>query len=404
MTADHISLAEARRLALAAQGFAARRPERAGWRRVAGAIERMGLLQLDSVNVLARSHYLPVFARAGAYDQAALDARAFDAKRRTMFEYWAHEASLLPLALHPLLRWRMARAERMQDVYSGLAKFARANRTYVAAVLAELRDRGPLFVSDLSNPGARRAPGWWSWNEGKAALEYLFCTGQVTAHSRRNFERVYDLTERALPAEILALPTPPEDEAQRELIRIAAGALGVATETDLRDYFRLPVADTKARLAELVEAGELVPTMVETWRHPAYRAKDATAPRRVHAAALLSPFDPLVWERARTERLFDFHYRLEIYTPAHKRRFGYYVLPFLLGERLVARVDLKSDRPQGVLRVLATHGESGVDRPAVAQALAQELRRMADWLGLAHVQIGPRGDLARELRGAARTS
>jgi hypothetical protein len=402
MTIERIGLAEARRMALAAQGFAARRPERAGARRVAGAIERMGLLQLDSVNVLARSHYLPVFARVGAYDQASLDARAFDARRRTMFEYWAHEASLLPLALHPLLRWRMARAERLQDIYSGLAKFARENGTYVASVLAELRARGPLCVSDLSNPGPRRTPGWWGWNEGKAALEYLFCTGQVTAHSRRNFERVYDLTERALPAEILALPTPREGDAQRELIRIAARALGVATETDLRDYFRLPVADTKARIAELVEAGELAPTAVETWRHPAYRARDATAPRRVHAAALLSPFDPLIWERTRTERLFGFHYRIALYTPAHKRVHGYYVLPFLLGERLVARVDLKSDRQEGVLRALAAHGEPDIDRPSVAAALAQELARMARWLGLGRVAIGARGDLARELRRAAR--
>jgi uncharacterized protein YcaQ len=406
-TTHHLSLAEARRIALVAQGFGARRTAGpAGWRRVHGAVERMGLLQLDSINVLVRSHYLPVFSRLGAYDQAALDARAFAPRRRALFEYWGHEASLLPLDLHPLLRWRMARAERLDGVYGECAGLARDKPGYVAAVLAEVRDRGPISARELGEKG--NGGGWWQWHDGKTALEYLFWSGQVTTASRRGFERVYDLTERVLPAELLARPTPPEAEAQRALLRLAARALGVATEADLRDYFRLPAREAKARVAELAEDGALVPAAVEGWRQPAYLdpsfetafSPGARAPRRVRGAALLSPFDPLVWERARTERLFGFRYRLEVYTPAPKRRHGYYVLPFLLDERLAARVDLKADRPAGALRVLAAHGEAGIDEGRVAAALDEELARLAAWLGLERVVLGRRGDLLPALRRA----
>ena len=405
-TSDSLSQAQARRIALAAQGFGARRnagDKPAGWARMRKTVERMGLLQLDSVNVLVRSHYLPIFSRLGAYDTAALDREAFQPRRRALFEYWAHEASLLPLELQPLLRWRMARAARGEGLYKSYVDFAREQPAYIRQVLNELRAQGPLCVRELSDPG-KRSKEMWARHKGKMALEYLFWTGQVTAAGRRNFERVYDLTERALPAAVLERPTPPEDEAVRALVALAGRALGVATETDLRDYFRLPVTATRQALAALVEAGELLPVTVEGWRQPAYLDPAARLPRRVRGAALLSPFDPLVWERARTERLFDFRYRIEIYTPAAQRRHGYYVLPFLLDEALVARVDLKADRAAGLLRVQAAHKEDGLAPEAIAAPLAEELGRLAGWLGLEGVKAGRRGDLApalgRQLRRA----
>lgn len=260
----------------------------------------------------------------------------------------------------------------------------------------KFRERGPLSARELSNRG--RLGGSWRWGDGKTALEYLFWSGQITAHTRRRFERVYDLTERVLPADIIALPTPTESEAQRKLVQLAARALGVATEADLRDYFRLPTINTKRRIAELVENGDLLSVQVDGWRGCTYLDPRARIPRRVFGSALLSPFDPLIWERSRTERLFDFRYRLEIYTPAEKRKHGYYVLPFLLNERLVARVDLKVDRLSRTLCVLAAHGEVGIDGARVAQALAQELYRLTAWLGLKHVALTRRGNLARSLR------
>jgi uncharacterized protein YcaQ len=397
-----LSRSEARRIALAAQGFGARRrPSDPGWRRLRGAIERMGLLQLDSINTVVRSHYLPLFSRLGPYDMATLDAKAFDPRRRALVEYWGHEASLLPLHLHPLLRWRMARAERLEGLYSGIADFVRAKRDYVDGVRDEITRRGPSSARDFNERGAGK--GMWDWHDGKTALEYLFWSGQVTAVTRRGFERIYDLTERALPAAILDRPTPPEDEAQRALLRIAARALGVATEADLRDYFRLSSADARARLPELVEDGAVVPVRVEGWRQPAYLDPDARVPRRIEGSALLSPFDPLVWERGRTERLFGFRYRIEIYTPAAKRRYGYYVLPFLLDGHLVARVDLKADRAAGALRVLAAHAEDMVEPGRVCEALAAELHAMTAWLGLESLAVENRGALAGPLAHAAPT-
>ena len=402
MTTESLSLKDARRIALAAQGFGVRQARgRASWRRMRDSIERMGLLQIDSVNVLARSHYLPLFSRLGPYDQATLDRKTFHPKRRELFEYWAHEASLLPFALHPLLRWRMAQAERGVGIYRGYVEFARERRDYVEGVLSEIRDRGPLSGREVTNAG-RRGKEMWARNDGKTALEYLFWCGRVTATRRNNFERVYDLTERALPDAVLAEPTPPEPEAQKALLKIAAGALGVATATDLRDYFRLPATAAKRGLNELVEAGDLIPATVQGWRQPAFLDPAAPAPRRFRGAALLSPFDPLIWERSRTHRLFDFHYRIEIYTPQPKRRHGYYVLPFLLNERLVARVDLKADRAARRLRVQAAHDEAGVDHGAVAAALATSLRRMAAWLDLDAVGVGRRGNLTTALRRALR--
>jgi uncharacterized protein YcaQ len=376
---ERLSAAEARRLALASQGFADPPPEAepTGWdlRRV---LSRVGLLQIDSVNVLERAHYLPAFSRLGAYSTASLDRLSHRAPRR-LFEYWGHEASLLPVELHPLLRWRMDRAG--DDAWGGMRRIADERPDLVAEVLAQVRDRGPIAASELTTERPRRSGPWWDWSDSKRALEWLFWSGQVSSARRRRFERLYDVPERVLPARVIAEPTPAPEDAQRELLRIAARSLGVAAEADLRDYFRLPAADAKPRVAELVEAGELIPVEVEGWgRTQGYLRAGARIPRAVDAAALIGPFDSLIWARPRVERIFGFEYRLEIYVPAPKRVHGYYVLPFLLGDRLVARVDLKADRAAGVLRVLATHLEPAA-APGTQAALDAELERMAAWLG-----------------------
>jgi uncharacterized protein YcaQ len=394
---DSLSRREAARIALAAQGLnRARRPGRKTRAHLQQTLDRVGLLQMDSVNVLTRAHYMPMFSRMGEYDPVLLDNAAWEPKRRSLFEYWAHEASLLPMSLQPHMRWRMARAERMEGIYGGIASVAREKPEFVESVYREVEQRGPVAASDLDRAN-HKGSSWWDWTETKIVLEYLFWAGRITTATRRGFERAYDLTERVIPAIIRDIPTPAEADAQRHLIGIAARALGVATEPDLRDYFRLDVADSKARVAELVEAKRLIPVAVQGWRHPAYLHADAARPARVAARALVSPFDPLVWERDRTERLFGFRYRIEIYTPAHKREFGYYVLPFLLGDRLVARVDLKADRKGAILRVAAAHLEAGADAGRTARELAAELRLMAGWLGLADVVVEPRGALAGEL-------
>jgi len=402
MVKVRLSADEARRLALGAQGFGARRtasPSR--WPQVEAAIARMGLLQIDSVNILVRSHYLPVYSRIGNYPREALDRCAFEPGRnRTYFEYWAHEASILPVALQPLLRWRMRRAEAGSEIYGGVHRFARENPDYIAAVLDEIARHGARSASELDDPGERSGP-WWGWHKGKTALEYLFWTGQVTTAFRRGFERVYDLTERVLPAAVMDRPTPDEADAIRELARLGAIAHGVATQIEIRDYFRLPVAETRRALGELVEAGALVEAEVEGWRHPAYLDPAAAVPARNVATALLSPFDPLVWNRDRAERLFDFHYRLEFYTPGHKRNFGYFVMPFLHRGRLVARVDLKAERKSGTLDVIGVFAEASVRREdKVLAALAGELRHLADWLGLPEVVARERPGLTAGLRAA----
>ena len=394
---NKIGAAAARRLALAAQGFGIQRSDGvANLGHVKRAIERLGLLQIDSVNVLARAHYLPLFSRLGNYDSTHLDGLAWGRRSsRGLFEFWAHEASLLPLGSQPLLRWRMARAAAGTSK-GKLQEFRREKAAYIEEVRREVEDRGPIAASELASGGPKRGP-WWGWNDGKLALEWLFFAGIVTTSTRRgSFERVYDLTERVLPADIQALPTPSPEEAQRQLLRLSARALGVATEFDLRDYYRLPVADTKARLAELVEAGDLIPVEVEGWNRPAFLDPAARQPRRIEARALLAPFDPLIWERDRTERIFNFFYRIEIYTPVAKRKHGYYVLPFLLGDRLVGRVDLKSDRANSKLLVPAAHLEPGIVPRDVAAPLYEELRLMADWLGLEGLTLPPNGALGRE--------
>lgn len=397
---DTLSNLQARRLALVAQGFAGpKRDGTANWTRIESAIAKMNLLQIDSVNVLVRSHYLPVFARAGHYSHDTLDQRTFGKRKRRFFEYWAHEASLLPLDFYPLLRWKMERARDGIGEHKYLEKFGSEQKAYVDKVRAHVSANGPTAVSDLPDPGDRIG-GWWGWSKGKIALEYLFHTGEVTAATRRVFERLYDLPERVLPAETLNAPAIPEEEAVRRLIDLSAQAMGVASEADLRDYFRLPVDAFKRALPQVIEAGILVPVKVEGWTVKAYRHRDTGAPRKAGGHALLSPFDPLVWERSRAERLFDFRYRIEIYTPQEKRIYGYYVLPFLEGDRLTARFCLKADRQEGLLRVNAAHGEEGIDAVPTAEAAAPELRRMAQWLGLEDVTAAARGSLAKPLRQA----
>jgi uncharacterized protein YcaQ len=399
-----LAASEARRIALAAQGFAKPRPETApDWRALRRTIKALGLLQIDSVNVLVRAHYLPLFSRLGPYDRAAFDAKTYRRHPSALFEYWAHEASLLPMELQPLLRWRMERARRHDGIYNELARFARENAAFVDLTLAEVASRGPIAAAELGESGERRkgSGGWWGWNHGKMALEYLFWAGLVTTATRRGaFERVYDVTERVLPRAVRDAPTPAEADAKRALVKIAAQALGIATAADLRDYFRLSPAGTRRAIAELVESGQLHPVTVKGWQHPAYLDPAARIPRRVEARALLAPFDPLVWERKRAERIFDFRYRLEIYTPAHKRVHGYYVLPFLLGDRLVARLCLKADRANGTLQVRTAHGEEGIDHGAVAEPLRAELRLLADWLELEKITVARKGDLAAPLRDA----
>ena len=389
---ERLSASQARRVALAAQGFADPAPAGppAGWalRRL---FDRVGIVQMDSVNVLQRAHYLPLFSRAGPYDTALLDRAAHYAPRR-LFEYWGHEASLIPVALQPALRWRMEAA--VHEAWGGMRRIANERPDLVAEVLAAVAERGPVAAGDvLPHEKPERSGPWWGWSDVKRAVEWLFWSGQVTSARRRGFERLYDLPERVLPAEVLAAPTPPVPEAQRTLLGVAARALGVAAARDLRDYFRLPVAGFRERVAELMEAGELAEVEVEGWREPAYLDPAARLPRRVDARALVSPFDSLVWERARAERLFGFRYRIEIYVPAPKRVHGYYVLPFLLGDRLVGRVDLKADRQAGVLRVQAAWAEPDAP-PETAEALRSELESMAGWLGLERVEATGRGDLA----------
>ena len=382
------TLKQARRMALAAQGFDGRSPPASVQpSRLNRLIERLGVLQIDSVNALVRSHYLPLFSRLGHYNRDLLDQAAWSqGRRRTLFEYWGHEASLLPMSMYPLMRWRMDRASGGEGIYQQLARFGQERQDVIRRVLAAVQEQGALGAGSLSTRKEKAGP-WWDWSAEKHALEWLFAAGEVTVAGRRGFERLYDLPERVLPAAILQQPLPDEAQAQRGLLVHAADALGIATEKDLRDYFRLDPADCRGRLAELEEAGELLRCQVQGWKQPAWCRPAAKIPRKVAASALLSPFDSLVWERGRTERLFDFRYRLEIYTPVHKRVYGYYVLPFLHHERIAARVDLRAERALGQLAVHAVHEDaSGLDEEGM-QALALNLRRMARWLGLERVQL-----------------
>jgi len=389
-----ISLPTARRIALGAQGFDSARPTgRVDRRHARKLFASIGVVQIDSVNVIVRSQELPLWARLGAHRRDLLAGMAAD---NEIFEYWAHMASFAPIELHPLLRWRMARA----DVAMGSASvLARERPQYVEEIYARVRDQGPLSAGEASE-GERRSDPWWGWTDTKLALEYLFWSGRISARRRPSFERVYDLTERMIPATVLAMPTPSPDDAKRALLELAARHIGVGTTRDLADYYRLNIPHARSLVADLVEEGALIEVQVEGWNERAYLHRDARIPRRIDAATLLSPFDSLVWERSRNERLFDFHYRIEIYTPAPKRVFGYYVLPFLLGDRLVARIDLKADRKAGALLASGAFTEDGVEPAAIVEPLADELRALAEWLGLDRVVTGRRGDLARPLARA----
>ncbi|HEX3788236.1 MAG TPA: crosslink repair DNA glycosylase YcaQ family protein [Pseudonocardiaceae bacterium] len=398
-----MSAAVARRTALAAQGFADPRPTGVPTRRhLAKVLSRVQLLQLDSVNVAVRAHYMPLFSRLGPYPMELLDEAAWSdsaRKPRLLVEYWAHVASLIPVADWPLLRWRMRRyADPGEDYFSGV----RANTALMTDILAVVKELGPVGAGPVERQlglvvERERGPGgWWNRSDVKRACEYLFATGELTTGTRRSFERLYDLTERVIPTDLLAVELD-ADQAAVALTERAARAFGVATEPDLRDYYRIAPQRSRAAVAELVEAGVLEQVEVRGWGAPAYRHVEARTPRRIAARALLCPFDPLVWRRERAERLFDFFYRIEIYVPEHLRVHGYYVFPFLLGEDMAARVDLKADRAAGVLRVRGAFAEPGVDTGHVVVELAEELRVMADWLGLSGVEVGQRGDLATAL-------
>lgn len=396
MPRAELSNDEARRMALAAQGFADRRPSgRVDVRHLRRVLQRIKLLQLDSVNVVVRSHYMPFFSRLGPYPQELLYDLAF--RRRELFEYWGHEASLLPVEHHSLFRHRMAEAKPR---YRSETLF-RDQPGYADVVLDEVRARGPLTVADLDEPGERTGP-WWGYGPGKVALEWHFRTGEVTTHERRGFTRVYDVAERVLPDHVLEQPDPTPEEAHRQLLVLSAEAHGVGTAKDLADYYRLKVPRARPHLEELADAGQLQRVRVEGWKQPAFLHPDAKLPRRIEGRALLTPFDPVVWLRERASRLFDFDYTIEIYVPEPKRQYGYYVMPFMLDGELVARVDLKADRKASVLRAQAAHLEDGADAKRVASELAGELRTMADWLELDRVAVGRRGDLASELRAALR--
>ena len=389
-----LSRDEARRIAVAAQGFARPRPGgRVDTRHFRGVLERLKVVQLDSVNVLARAHYLPFFARLGPYSQEALDRWLW--RSGELFEYWGHEASLMSNALRPLFAHRMATGAR----WTNLDRFGLAHEhTLIARVLEDVRDRGPVAVGEVD--GHETRAGWWRWSEAKRALEYLFAKGEVTVFDRVNFSRRYDVPERVHSPDVLAMPPIDAETARLELLALSAAPLGIGTARDFADYFRLPLTATRATLPLLVERGDVEVVRVDGWREPAYLHRGAALPRRVEARALLAPFDPLVWYRDRIERLFDFHYRIEIYTPAPKRVYGYYVLPFLLDDRLVARVDLKADRASSALLVRTAHPEADVDVPRVASELTTELSSVARWLALETVTIEAPGALGDALRQA----
>ena len=398
---DTLSLSEARRIALAAQGFDRPRPAgpvNAGHLR--RLLRQIGLLQIDSVSVLLPAHYQVPFSRLGPYDRSRLDALIY--KDRHFTEQWAHEASILPVDHWPLIRHHLGPHERR---WGALAKFMEANADYAARVLDEVRARGPVVAGDIAEPNGTRARGggWWGWTMAKTTLEGHFARGTIAIAERRSagFARAYDLAERIVPNEHHTR-TLSRGDAQRELIRLAARATGVATAADLADYYRMAPREARQRVAELAAAGELREVRVDGWRDPAYLAADARIPRAIGASALLSPFDPVVWYRPRAERLFDFDYRIEIYVPREKRKYGYYVLPYLLGDRIAGRVDLKADRAAGCLRVLGAFIEEHAAPGAVAPALASELRTMAQWLALDDVSVARRGSLARPLAAALR--
>jgi len=400
-----LSKAQARRIALAAQGFLDPPHTAPTMRTFNRTLARTGVLQVDSVNVLARAHLMPLYSRMGPYDLGLLARAASGSETRRVLEYWAHVQAYMPVDLWPAMQWRMAsyRAQRGKWGFT-------ADATLEPSVLAAVRERGPVTARDLDREfsGPRTKQHWgWNWSDARKVLDYIFLVGDVAIAGRTTqFEVLYDVPERVLPRGVLEAPTPTPADAGRELVRRAARSHGVGTAGCLADYYRMRtipatgpgtgLPDAQRAIRELVEAGELEEVRIEGWNRPAFLDTSARRPRAVRARSLLSPFDPLVWERTRTESIFDFHYRIEIYVPAPQRRYGYYVLPFLLGDRIVGRVDLKADRAGGRLLVLAAYAEEGAPVDTAAE-LAIELRRLAGWLGLDDIVVGPRGDLAGPL-------
>lgn len=404
MTGITLSAGEARRLALHSLGLTARRPARAGIQHVRATAARLGAIQIDSVNVLARAHYLPTFSRYGPYRAEALDELAYD--KRELFEYWGHAACLLPVDMFPLMRWRM---ERQREAW----KKDGSESAFVEAVYKEVADRGPISAGELSIAGKSTGP-WWGWSRGKVAVEILLAQGRLAIAGRRRFERLYDLTERVLPQRVLDAPRIAEREAKKELFVRAARAMGVGTARDIAQYFhvdawwdrrssngRVRPPNLQELFDELVEDRRLIVHQIEGWKRPAYMVPDARIPRTVDVRALVSPFDPIMWERKWAKAVFDFDYQIEIYVPAPKRVYGYYVLPFLMGDRFAARLDLKADRRTSTLLVQAAHKETGSDGRRVAESLAAELRSLATWLSLDTIRVIRKGNLARDLAASA---
>ncbi|NYD40961.1 winged helix-turn-helix domain-containing protein [Nocardioides panaciterrulae] len=394
---ERLSTAQARRVALAAQGFLDKRHAVPTMRTFARTLERTGVLQVDSVNVLQRAHYMPLYSRMGPYDVDLLH-RAAERRPRRVVEYWAHVQAFMPVELWPVMQHRMAEYRTRRGKWGIVDEDPELEKS----LLEEVRDRGASTARDLDDGLPRAKEHWgWNWSNTRRVLDFLYTVGDLAIAGRNGqFEVLYDLPERVIPRAVLDRPTPSAAEANRELVRRAARSHGVATAQCLRDYYRMHNRHVGPAIEELVEEGELVPVRIDGWRRPAYLHRDARLPRRAHARALLSPFDPLVWERERTERLFDFRYRIEIYVPAAQRVHGYYVLPFLLGERIVGRVDLKADRRAGRLLVKAAYAEPGAPGET-AEELAAELRDLAGWLGLSEVSVEPRGDLAPALAALA---
>jgi uncharacterized protein len=391
------SAIEARRIALTAQGFGTPRPSSPSPRHFKSLVERIGLVQIDSVNVLVRAHYMPFFSRLGPYPTKWLDEAAYHPRKRALFEYWGHEASLIRLDLLPYFGWRMRRSSTGEGVWGSVRNVGIETPELLRRIETEIRKLGPMSAGELEKAllTERRTAGWWGWSECKRAVEWLFWIGRLTTASRRNFERIYGLTEQIFPD--FRPEQVPEEEAYRVLIQVAAKALGIATAGDLRDYFRLASKQTERGIDELVATGELVPVKVDGWSQTAYLDPKARLPRQFDVRALVSPFDPLLWDRKRAERFFGFRYRIEIYTPAHKREHGYYVLPFLLGDTFAARLDLKANRSTGALQVLSAHYEDGIKPRQIVEPLRAELAELARWLNLEQIIIHKRGNLAAPL-------
>ena len=375
---DSLSIADARALALAAQGFDTARPKtKATQRHVDALISRLGVIQIDSVNVLVRSQELPLFSRLGNHNRNAIPKAT---EQQKLFEYWGHEAAHLPVEIQPLFRWKMEAARLGKAKHWGLTSFYDDNKAFVKRMLKHVEKNGPTTSRELSTRTEKKGT-WWDWDEAKVALEYLFLTGQLMSRGRgTDFARIYDTPERVLPEDVLNAPTPSEHDARKQLLVRSAIAQGVATASDLADYYRQKPTTVKPLITELVEEGELRTVAVDGWTEKAFIHRAAKLPKQLHATALLSPFDSLVWCRPRNERLFDFHYRIEIYTPKEKRKFGYYVLPFMMNGEMVGRVDLKADRANSKLLVHSVHTEKGVKRSTINDALNNELRTMASWL------------------------